>query len=188
MSRSNRPLNSRQRHFAKEYLVDRNATQAAIRAGYSPRTARVQGPQLLLHPAIKRLINSTLEQVEERTEIKLERVLTELHRILTADIGLGLNSAGGVKPLQDWPEDLRRALSGIDVEEIWGNEDGQRQQVGVVKKVKFWSKTHSAEQLLRHLGAFNDRVEVTTKSHAELMLEIERRAKGPTSGDGGGQE
>lgn len=70
-------LNERQRRFAEEYIVDLNATQAAIRAGYSPRTAKMQGSRLMTHDDIQKLIGELGKERQKRTQITADRVLEE---------------------------------------------------------------------------------------------------------------
>lgn len=78
-------LNDKQRRFAREYLVDRNATQAAIRAGYAPKAAGQQGDHLLKNPKIKSLIADGEKDLARRTEITAEKVLMRWWDIATAD-------------------------------------------------------------------------------------------------------
>lgn len=160
-------LGNRRRAFALEYLLDGNATQAAIRAGYSAKTAASQGHDLLKDPKVQAIVASRVAKAEERTEVKLDRVLQELHRILLVDPIHALNEYGGVKALSEWPEDLRRAMSGMDIEETWDGRGPAAVQTGVVKRVRFWSKTEAAQQLLRVLGAFRDKVE-----HSGVVVQV----------------
>lgn len=79
------PLTPKQQRFVEEYLVDLNGTQAAIRAGYSPRTANEQAAQLLAKLSVQRAVSEGRKQQQERTEITADRVLREAWGILTAD-------------------------------------------------------------------------------------------------------
>lgn len=80
-------LTEKQKIFAKEYLIDLNATKAAIRAGYSQRTAYSQGQRLLKNVEIQTLISKLMEERSERTEITADRVIQEIAKIAFADIG-----------------------------------------------------------------------------------------------------
>lgn len=64
------PLNSKQKRFAKEYLIDRNATKAALRAGYAKKSAYSQGHDLLKKPEVQDIINSFDRKVEIAVEKK----------------------------------------------------------------------------------------------------------------------
>jgi phage terminase small subunit len=78
-------LTPKQAMFVKEYLVDLNATQAAIRAGYKEKTAAVIGAENLIKPKIKTEIDRAIDKRSERTEIKADDVLRYWHDIATAD-------------------------------------------------------------------------------------------------------
>ena len=81
----NNEITNKQRFFVQEYLVDSNATQAAIRAGYSEKTAMEQGYQLLQKTSVQNAIQEAMKTRELRTEITVDRVLQELWAIATAD-------------------------------------------------------------------------------------------------------
>lgn len=80
-------LNPKQRAFVGEYLIDLNATQAAIRAGYSARTARQQGARLLSDAVIAQALTEAQAARSERTEITADRVLKEIAAIAFAHMG-----------------------------------------------------------------------------------------------------
>lgn len=95
-------LTAKQARFVEEYLVDLNATQAAIRAGYSESTARAIGYENLTKPDIQKAITAAREKQQQRTEITADRVLAEYAKIaffdprklFTADGGLSRRSNG----------------------------------------------------------------------------------------------
>ena len=74
-------LNDKQRRFVEEYLIDLNATQAAIRAGYSAKTAQEQGARLLLNAMVKSAINAGLAQKQEKSERKASDVLKDIQEL-----------------------------------------------------------------------------------------------------------
>ncbi|SCM82395.1 Terminase small subunit (fragment) [uncultured Sporomusa sp.] len=78
-------LNARHKRFVTEYLEDLNGTQAAIRAGYSPRTAAEQAARLLTNVKVQEAIQEAMKKREERTEVKADRVVLELWNTVTAD-------------------------------------------------------------------------------------------------------
>lgn len=78
-------LTDKQQRFVDEYMVDMNATQAAIRAGYSPHTANEQGSQLLAKLSIQRALNAARKAQQERTQITADGVLRAAWNIVTAD-------------------------------------------------------------------------------------------------------
>ena len=78
-------LNDKQEQFCKEYIIDLNATQAAIRAGYSEKTAEAQASRLLTNVKVSNRIQELKQKRSERTEIKADDVLRYWHDIATAD-------------------------------------------------------------------------------------------------------
>lgn len=78
-------LTEKQKRFVEEYLVDLNATQAAIRAGYSPKTANEQGARLLVNVSIQQALQKAMQDREQRTVVTADRVVQELWNIVTAD-------------------------------------------------------------------------------------------------------
>lgn len=187
-ARREEKLTAQQRLFVREYLDDRNGTQAAIRAGYSERTAGSQAHDLLKKPEIRRLVNEGLERLEkrltEKTEVRLERILLELHRIFTVD-PLDLWTDGlTLKPLAEIEPDVRRAIASMKVTELFEGQGENRKLVGYLRDVKFNPKTEATQQLLRVLGAFKDKLEVTERPYHELVAEAARRLREQRAGGG----
>jgi phage terminase small subunit len=89
------PLTDKAQRFCEEYTVDLNATQAAIRAGYSSHTAAQTGHENLRKPEIAARINELRAKQTKKTEITIERVLTELAKIAFADMGSIVVNEGG---------------------------------------------------------------------------------------------
>ena len=148
-------LNPRQIVFAKEYLVDLNATQAAIRAGYAAKDADVQGPRLLGNVRIAALIQDGMDERAARTGVTVDKVIRELARIGFSDMldyasfskyGVALNDS---KTLS---EDQARAISEVSQTVT---------QYGGSIKFKLHNKTDALQLLGRHLKLFIDRTEVT---------------------------
>ncbi len=82
MPRDNKPLTAKQARFTEEYLVDLNATAAAVRAGYSPKSAHVEGSRLLTNVKVGAAIASAKRERSEATKIDAEYVLRKLHQIV----------------------------------------------------------------------------------------------------------
>lgn len=75
-------LSPKQERFAREYLLDLNATQAAIRAGYSPKTAYSMGQRLLKNVEVQKAVQSAMDERSKRTEVNADYVLTNLLEIV----------------------------------------------------------------------------------------------------------
>ena len=85
-----RKLTSKQKQFANEYLIDRNCTQAAIRAGYSPKTAYSQGQRLLKKVEVKALVDKKTVKLEEKVGLTAEMAMKEVKAIATSNVMDGM--------------------------------------------------------------------------------------------------
>lgn len=134
-------LTPRQERFVAEYLVDLNATQAAIRAGYSARTANREGTRLLSHAVIQEMIQKAQADRQERTEVTQDRVVLELARMAFYDAGeIASHPLAGPQDIPRLPENVRRAIVGWSWDKA-GNF-----------VVRLSPKTPSLDLLARHLG------------------------------------
>lgn len=142
-----RKLNARQSLFVQEYLVDLNATQAAIRAGYSEKTAASQGQRLLRNVEIAKHIQKAMDQRANTVQITAERVLLEVARLAMYDPRKFFNASGELLGIHDLDDDTAAALAGMDVMEL---PDG----AGSIKKIKLVDKGPNLERLMKHLGLY----------------------------------
>ncbi|MDR3594293.1 terminase small subunit [Clostridium sp.] len=170
-------LTNKQRIFCNEYLVTLNATDAAIKAGYSEKTANVIGPENLSKPCIKAYLEMHLKKREERTEICQDHVLIELRRIAFFDPGKLFDENGKLKKISDMDEDTRAVIAGVDI----STSNGKNKEISILeitKKLKFVDKMKALELLGRHLGMFIDRGELHIVNET-LEDVIIRRKKNP---------
>lgn len=152
-------LHQRRTRFVKEYLIDQNATRAAIAAGYSQKTARSQGNRLLTIADIKDQIETQNEKINQKLDISVERVKLELARLAYYDPRKFWNADGSAKAITELDEDSARALAGFEMAELFTGNGEDRALAGYIKKFKLPDKTKALEQLGRHLKMFTDRVE-----------------------------
>ncbi len=146
-------LNHRQYKFIQEYLIGRNATQAAILAGYSKRTAQEQSSRLLSNVMIATAISDAQKKCEIRTEITQDRILRELACFAFLDPKDLYEDDGSLKLIKDMPESARRAIAGLEVTEIFDNaKDDQKQAIGLLKKIRLIPKQQGLDLLMQHLG------------------------------------
>ena len=142
--------NLKRERFCEEYLVDLNATKAAIRCGYSPRSAKTQGSRLLADDDIKRKIAELRKEQSIRTGITADRVINELAKIGFSDATKAIRIVKGkvrVTNTADLDEDTRAAISSISQTiTLNGGSIG----------IKFHDKKGSLELLGKHLGIFSD--------------------------------
>ena len=165
---SEKKLRPKQKRFVEEFLVDKNATQAAKRAGYKEKCARQTGSEILTNPVVKEEIKKEFEEQAKRTLITADRVLEEIYRLAMCDIGEAYNDDGSLKPIKDIPEDVRRAISSVETDEIKG-PDGSC--FGQTKKIKFWEKSKNLEMLAKHFKLLTEKFEVETN------IDLARRIK-----------
>lgn len=154
-------LNTRHKSFIREYLKDMNGTQAAIRAGYSAKTASSKANELLRDPMIAEQLVKVTEKRMERVEIDADYVLRRLVTIDQMDVADILNDDGTIKPVSQWPEIWRQMISGMDLAEMWQGSGDQRELIGILKKMKWPDKVKNLELIGKHINvqAFKDRVE-----------------------------
>ena len=153
-------LSEKQRRFADEYLIDLNATQAAIRAGYSKKTARAIAHENLTKLDIQTYLTEARKKLSEATKITPERVLNELAKIGFFDVRKLVDDTGAPKRITDLDDDTAAAIAGIDVVQIGNSEAG----IGAVLKYKIANKESALVSIGKHLGMFKERVEHTGKN------------------------
>jgi phage terminase small subunit len=158
-------LTSKQRRFVEEYLVDLNATQAAIRAGYSEKRAPELGYQLLHKTTVQDALREALAERSARTQISADQVIKELARIAFADPRAVFSwGPGGVS--------LRSSGELTDDEAaIVAEVSETRSETGGSIKAKLCDKVKALELLGRHLGMFTDKLAVNVSVTPASILE-----------------
>lgn len=147
-------LNPKQTRFCEEYLVDLNATQAAIRAGYSKKTANEQGSRLLANVSIQEYIQQRRKVLQKGLEITQERVLQEYARLAFFDIRKIYTEKNALMDVGSFDDDSAAAVAGIEVFEEFSGYGEAREHIGNTMKVKIHNKTAALEALGKHLGLF----------------------------------
>lgn len=153
-------LSAQRQRFADEFLIDLNATKAAIRAGYSEKTAHVQGPRLLENVDVKAYIDARRAERSQETQINAAWVLKRLAQEATADLADIYDENGAIKPIHDWPLIWRQGLvAGIKHTEVRDNEGNRTGEV--IVDVKVSDRIRRLELIGKHIGvnAFQDIVE-----------------------------
>lgn len=153
-------LTAKQQRFVNEYLIDLNATQAAIRAGYSAKTAEQLAYQQLHKTSVQTAIAKCMKAREVRTEITQDRVLAEYAKLAFLDPRRFYDEAGQLIAVNMLPADVAAALVGVDVIETYDKESNS---AITTKKVKFADKKGALDSVARHLGMFNDKIALTGK-------------------------
>ncbi|HBO3133935.1 terminase small subunit [Pseudomonas aeruginosa] len=181
-------LTKKQRLFVDEYLLDLNATQAAIRAGYSTRRATEIGYQLLQRPEVAQAIQAAMAERSKRTEVEADYVIRRLREIDEMDVLDILEDDGSFRSIRDWPKAWRQFLSGIEIAELFEGRGDDRRIAGVLRKVKWPDKLRNLELLSRHVGTESAALDLelkrldVAKKRAELkLLENPEEEAPPTS-------
>lgn len=144
-------LTDKQEMFCREYLIDLNATQAAIRAGYSDNTARKIGSENLTKPDIAQRIIDLKSERNERVEVNADYVLRRLVEIDEMDVLDILKDDGGLKMVHEWPKIWRTTLSGLDILTRVTNFD-EKMMENILKKIKWPDKVKNLELLGKHIS------------------------------------
>lgn len=177
-------LTPKQRAFVREYLIDLNATQAAIRAGYSEATAAAIGAENLTKPNIADAIAKAIEDRATRTDITADRVLKELAKIGFADIRKAVSWQSGLITEEDNPDGgdiaVIKTIVTNNVQVIASDEidDDTASAISEISqtdkgglKIKFHDKRAALVDIGKHLGMFKDKIEVTGVNGGPVQVE-----------------
>lgn len=166
-------LSDKQKRFVSEYLIDLNATQAAIRAGYSAKTAQQQGSRLLLNVVVQEELSKQQSKVAERFEITKDRIVDELAKIGFSNMLDYMRAGPDGDPYLDFSgltRDQAAALSEVTVEDF---KDGRGEDARDVRRVKFklHDKKGALVDLAKMLGFVIEKHEHTGKDGAPIQTE-----------------
>ncbi len=146
-------LTDKQKRFCEEYLVDSNATQAAIRSGYSEKTARSIAQENLTKPDIREYLRQLRQKQSDRTQISADRVLKEVSRIAFFDIRKAFDGAGNLLDPKDMDDETAATIASIET--LYTRVPGKKEVYEGVKKIRAWDKKGALELLMKHLQLFD---------------------------------
>ena len=146
-------LTKKQQLFVDEYLIDLNATQAAIRAGYSVDTAAVIGCENLTKPNIQQAIAKEMAERSKRTGVNQDRVVLELAKIAFVKMTDIVDDEGRIK--SDATDDDLACIESVKFKESYSDTGSMTE-----REVKIASKMKALELLGKHLGMWNDKIDV----------------------------
>lgn len=171
-ARTGRPLTTKQEMFVQEYLIDLNATQAAIRAGYSQRTAGEIGRQLLAKTGVAARVREAKEERIDRIQIKQDEVLSELLILLKSSVEHYTYTEDGTLALKEGaPQDALRAVSGVKRRvKRYIEGKGENAEPVEVEEVEYrlWDKPACVNMAGKHLGLFPNRLQHEGKDGKDL--------------------
>lgn len=167
-------LTARQKRFAQEYVKDLIGSEAAMRAGYSPKRAKQTSRDLLTDPAVQGYVAKLQAEKAKRCEIEADRVLAEYAKLAFLDPRKFFDEHGNLIPIPKLPPEVAAALAGMDVttERVGYDEEG-KPQFAAVRKIKFADKKGALDSVARCLGMFKDKMELSVD---ESLAEQVRRA------------
>lgn len=157
-----RQLSEQRQRFVEEYLIDLNGTQAAIRAGYSVKTAQEQSSRLLSNVMVQEAISKAMAARSKRTGVNQDRVVLELAKIAFVKMTDVVDSNGRIR--EDATDDDLSCIESIKFKES-DNEFGE----SVEREVKIGSKLKALELLGKHLGMWNDKLDVNVTQPIVIM-------------------
>ena len=162
-------LTSKQEVFCLEYLIDLNATQAAIRAGYSVKTAKEQGYENLTKPHIHLKITELKAERAESVAVSAKYVLNRLVEIDELDVLDILDNTGNVKAIREWPKAWRTSISGLDVQDMMSGDTES-----IIKKIKWPDKLRNLELLGKHVDvrAWGDEQQQSNEPIQRIEIEV----------------
>lgn len=154
-------LTEKQKRFMEEYLIDLNATQAAIRAGYSPATAKDIGCENLAKPNIRARIDQAMAERSKRTGVNADRVIMELAKIAFINATDVIDTKTATVKANALPEDTA-AIQSVKVKTSFSENSEM-----IEREIKMADKIKALDLLGRHLGMFKDKLELSGGLDAE---------------------
>jgi phage terminase small subunit len=167
-------LTAKQQAFVEHYIVSLNASSAALKAGYSKKTAPFIGAENLKKPKINAFIEQAKRERSERVKVDADYVLKRLFEIDQLDVADILDVDHSLKPVSDWPKAWRLSISAIDIKHLQG-EDPDLETI--IKKIKWPDKLRNLELIGKHVDvkAFEEQINVKV-DHAEILDAARKRA------------
>jgi phage terminase small subunit len=171
-------MTPKQERFVEEYLIDLNATQAAIRAGYSETGAAVQGHENLRNPNVADAISAAMAERSERTKVTADKVVAELGKIAFTDIRKAVR--WGKSPIDTKSENADPNGLGMFPVELVPSEEVDDETAAAISevsltqagvKIKMHDKQGALDKLGKHLGMFTDKIEHTGKNGGPIQTE-----------------
>ncbi|QMV32493.1 terminase small subunit [Ralstonia phage Claudette] len=168
------PLSPRQERFVEEYLKDSNATQAAIRAGYSPgkdnKAAQVQANRLLSYASVIRAIEERRAKLAKKFELTRERLLEEYCKLAFSDPRKFFREDGTLKTIPELDDETAAALAHFEVMEEFDGSGENRMQVGYTSKVKWTDKRAALDSIARVMGWNQDKMKLQGDAENPLTM------------------
>ena len=164
-------LTPKKKQFIKEYIIDLNASQAAIRAGYSAKTAGEQGHRLLKDVQVSAGVAKAMAERSAKTNITAENVLKALALIAFADVRDVFDDKGNLKEPSKWSDEAAAAISAVEIV----TSDKGSGEVYNVARIRHNDRLKALELLGKHMAMFVEVKADMTGDLAELILGARKR-------------
>lgn len=169
-------LNGMQERFAHEYVIDFNATQAAIRAGYSTNRAGQTGFMLLKHRHVSALVDKLRAEQRAKAKMSADEVLEEMTRIARSRIGRVFGQDGELKGIHQLDDDAQAAIASVETRiELTGPRDDKASER--VTKIRLWDKVAALRTLAQVHGLIGADVQVNLGADLASKLAAARKRK-----------
>ncbi|KKN10218.1 hypothetical protein LCGC14_1038740 [marine sediment metagenome] len=149
-------INEKRKRFCEEYIKDLNGKEAAIRAGYSERTAKQEAYKLLNDPGVSEHLAKLQKKTSKRNEITIDELIQDLLEMNNVNIADLYDKKGKMKNISDLPRNLTKCIQEIQIT-----------RAGT--KYKFYSRLEVLEKLAKHLGFYE---KDNRQSKPEIKLEF----------------
>jgi len=160
-------MTPKQKRFCEEYLIDLNATQSAIRAGYSKKTADRIGTELLGKTCVSSYLSELIKAQQERTEVTADMVIKELAKTAFSDIRKLYRADGSLLSIQELDIDTAASISSFKLKkEVVGESE-----IVYTSEYKRFDKIKALELLGKHFNLFSDTVN-TINHQTNNTLEV----------------
>lgn len=168
---------ARRKAFAKAYLANgRNATEAALAVGFSPRSAHVRGLELVKDRVTSALIEEAHAELSKITGLDMERTLREVARVSYSDTRKLYREDGTLKPPAEWDDDSAAAVAGVETLEEFDGRGEERKLIGYTKKLKIWDKNAALEKAMKFHGLYEkDNAQRAESLSLEVVLVSAKR-------------
>jgi phage terminase small subunit len=149
-------LTPKQQRFVSEYLIDLNGKQAAVRAGYSPKSAEFQASKLLADSKVSQEVAKGKAEQLQTAGLSATRTLEEMRRLAFSDVRKLFDADGNLKPLHLLDDDAAASIASLEV--VKKNLAAGDGVTDTVHKIKTWDKTRNLEMLAKHFGLLEEKV------------------------------
>lgn len=154
-------MTPRQRAFVDHFIVSLNATDAAVKAGYSAKTAKQMGHKTLQVPAVAEAVRKHAEARSAKSGLTAELLDRKLLALVNFDPRKLLGDDGRVKMPHEWDDETAAAIAGMENEELFEGRGEDREHIGTLRKVKIADRIRPIELGYKRLGLLREQTSLT---------------------------